>query len=91
MEHLQNIAHLLEVNVGKLWPMSDESEEELNIEFHALKLYSMHCGQLLPWQSYHNWLRLMVLNFDSIPLMINISFPSNHPSNHERSYCIEKQ
>jgi hypothetical protein len=38
-EHLRGIGPLLEVNVGKSWPMSEIAEED--IEFHILKPYSM--------------------------------------------------
>jgi hypothetical protein len=67
-EHLRNIAPLLEVNVAESWPMSDVEEEY--IEFHVLKPYSMRHGKpLLPWQSYRDWLALMVLNIDSVLML----------------------
>ena len=78
-EHLQAINPLLEVNVGKSWPMSETSEED--IEFHILKPYSMRHGKLLlPWQAYCDWLKLMVHNLDSINVLDEFLRSFNSPN-----------
>ena len=78
-EHLQGIGPLLEVNVGKSWPMSDTSEEDM--EFHILKPYSMRHGKLLlPWEAYRNWLKLMVHNLDCIYVLDEYLRSFNSPN-----------
>jgi hypothetical protein len=67
--HLTTIAPFLEVKTGKFWPMPHEDDTE----FHPLKPYSTD-GQgepLLPWKSYHDWLRLMIHYFDAIHVLDN--------------------
>jgi hypothetical protein len=63
--HLQNIAHLLVVDSRKSW--TPESEEDVDlVDFQRLKPYSMRKGKpLSPWESYRDWLRLMVHYFDA--------------------------
>lgn len=71
-KHLKTIAGLLEVEVGDSWTVAtkggdvESAGEEGDAEFDALKPYSTHGGRpLLPWQSYQDWLRLMVTYFDA--------------------------
>jgi len=74
-KHLRAVADLLKVNNGNSWVMVDE---EGDAEFDALKPYSTYCGKpLLPWQSYKNWLKLMIVYFDaeSIPRHHLSSYP----------------
>jgi len=67
--HLTTIAPFLEVKTGKFWPMPHEDDTE----FHPLKPYSTdRRGEpLLPWKSYHDWLRLMIHYFDAIHVLDN--------------------
>ena len=67
--HLTTIAPFLEVKTGKFWPMPHEDDTE----FHPLKPYSTDSrGEpLLPWNSYHDWLRLMIHYFDAIHVLDN--------------------
>ena len=67
--HLMIIDPFLEVKTGKFWPMPIEGDTE----FHHLKPYSTDSqGEpLLPWKSYHNWLRLMIHYFDAIYVLDN--------------------
>jgi hypothetical protein len=69
--HLAAIAPFLEVKAGKFWPMACESEDDA--EFHLLKPYSTEGDRepLLPWKSFHDWLRLMVHHFDAIHILDN--------------------
>ena len=70
--HLQSIAHLLVVDARKLWTPSEAgAEEDTDIaDFQCLKPYSMRKGKpLLPWQSYRDWLQLMVHYFDSATIL----------------------
>ena len=81
-KHLKTIAHLLEVVDEKSWMLTPADEEE--IEFDALKPFSMSQGQpLQPWQSYNDWLRLIILYFDSTVILRDYveSFPSESPIN----------
>jgi hypothetical protein len=74
--HLQTIAHLLVVDNRKSWTPEFDSEEMLDedtdlADFQPLKPYSMRKGkQLLPWESYRDWLRLMVHYFDAADLLM---------------------
>jgi hypothetical protein len=67
--HLQTIAHLLVVDTRKSWtpePDSEDSDDSDDVDFQRLKPYSMRKGKaLLPWESYRDWLRLMVHYFDA--------------------------
>ena len=66
--HLQIIAPLLDVDPQKSW--TPESEEDM--EFSSLKPYSMRKGKILsPWESYRDWLRLMVHYFDAAKVLID--------------------
>ena len=70
--HLQSIEHLLVVDARKLWTPSEAgAEEDTDIaDFQCLKPYSMRKGKpLLPWQSYRDWLQLMVHYFDSATIL----------------------
>jgi hypothetical protein len=71
--HLSTIAPFLQVKTGKSWPMDYESDSEDNAEFRLLKPYSTDdSGEpLLPWNSLHDWLRLMVHHFDAIHVLDN--------------------
>jgi hypothetical protein len=80
MVHLKTIDRIqvMEKN-GKFWPMTHESED--NAEFCLLKPYSTksHDKPLLPWESFHNWLRLMVHHFDAIHVLDNHLMSLNLP------------
>lgn len=76
-KHLKTIAHLLVVDDGKSWTVG---AEEGDAEFDTLKAYSTYRGRpLLPWQSYKDWLRLMVIYFDAASILRN-HFLSHYPS-----------
>jgi len=83
--HLATIAPFLEVKIGKSWPMAYESEDESNAEFHLLKPYNISASSgepLLPWKSFHDWLRLMLHHFDAIHVLDNylVNLSSESPS-----------
>jgi hypothetical protein len=62
--HLRTIADFLEVDTRKSWTSvyeEDDVEDADEGEFQALKTNSLYKGKpLSPWESYRNWLRLMV-------------------------------
>ena len=75
-KHLKAVADLLEVDNGNSWVVGDE---EGDAEFDALKPYSTYRGKpLLPWQSYKNWLKLMIVYFDAESIL------RHHLSSHPR-------
>lgn len=68
--HLQTIAEFLDVDSRKMWTPEPEPEEgaedEEDEDFRALEPYSISKGKpLLPWESYRDWLRLMVHYFET--------------------------
>jgi hypothetical protein len=66
VKHLKTIAPLLEEDIGRLWGMTDEED----VEFCSLRPYTITQGRpLLPWQSYKDWLMLMVLYFDATQVL----------------------
>jgi hypothetical protein len=79
--HLATIAPFLEVKTGKFWPLAHESGDDA--EFRLLKPYSTDANNelLLPWRSFHDWLRLMVHHFDAIHVLDHhiMSFKSPSP------------
>ena len=81
--HLATISPFLEVKTGKHWPLATESEpSEDDAEFHLLEPYSTdaHSEPLLPWKSFHDWLRLMVHHFDAIHVLDHHLMSLNSPS-----------
>ena len=71
-KHLNTIADLREVEDGDSWTVAAKGDdvefatEEGDAEFDALEPYSIHGGRpLLPWQSYQDWLSLMVTYFNA--------------------------
>jgi hypothetical protein len=66
--HFQNISLLLDVDDKRLWtPEPDDADFS---EFQDLKPYSMRKGKsLLPWESYRDWLMLMVHYFDAASVL----------------------
>jgi hypothetical protein len=69
-KHLKTIAHLLEVGNGKPSGTTTEEDTEEDTEFEVLRPYTLHRGQrLLPWQSYKDWLRLMIIYFDAVQIL----------------------
>jgi hypothetical protein len=65
--HLQTIACHLVVDFEKPW--TPEGEEDT--DFQHLKPYSMRNGKiLLPWESYRDWLKLMLLYFDAAQVLL---------------------
>jgi hypothetical protein len=73
--HLKTIDRIqvMEKN-GKFWLMTHESED--------VKPYSTksHDKPLLPWESFHDWLRLMVHHFDAIHVLDSHLMSLNLPS-----------
>jgi len=65
--HLEAIAHLLVVDTRKTWMPEPEEDAEADFsDFQRLKPYSLRKGvPLLPWQSYRDWLKLIVHYFDA--------------------------
>jgi hypothetical protein len=69
--HLQTIAPYLSVDIHKSWT-PDSDEEADPTEFLALKPYSLRKGKpLLPWESYRDWLMLMVHYFDAAFVLVD--------------------
>lgn len=65
--HLQTIACHLVVDFEKPW--TPEGEEDT--DFQHLKPYSMRNGKiLLPWESYRDWLKLMLHYFDAAQVLL---------------------
>ena len=81
--HLTTIASFLEVNAGKSWlrDLDSEGDAECDAEFNFLKPYStdVYGEPLLPWKSFHDWLRLMVHHLDAIHVLekhlLNLNSP----------------
>ena len=70
--HLQNINHLLVVNTKKSWTIGPDDEDTDFTDFHLLKPYSVRKGKLLsPWESYRDWLRLMVHYFSAANVLVS--------------------
>ena len=71
-KHLQCIASLLVVDSRKMWtPEPGGSEEADFTEFHRLKPWSIRKGKtLFPWESYRDWLRLMIRNIDTPQVLV---------------------
>jgi hypothetical protein len=74
-KHLKTIAHLLELNDGKLWTTTEADTDvddptEQDTDFDALKPFSIHHGEpLLPWQSFRDWLKLIIIYFDAATIL----------------------
>jgi hypothetical protein len=67
--HLQTIAKFLAVDDKKKWTPRLEEDADFP-DFDSLRTYSMRKGkQLLPWESYRDWLMLMVHYFDSADVL----------------------
>jgi hypothetical protein len=81
--HLQTIANFLVVDDKKSWTPEPDSEEMLeeDTDFQPLKPYSTRKGKrLLPWESYRDWLRLMLHHFDAVDVLItHFTLPGNSP------------
>jgi hypothetical protein len=69
-KHLKVVTDLLEVDNGNSWVMGED--EEGDAEFDILGKF------LPPWESYKNWLRLMVVYFDAESILSH--FLSKYPS-----------
>jgi hypothetical protein len=81
-KHLKNIAHLLVVDTRKSWPdyAEDDNNNNNNNVVQFLKPNSMRKGQsLVPWQSYRDWLRLLVLYFNAAQVLVKFVATSNLP------------
>ena len=67
-KYLQNIAQFLVVDTRKAWPdLVDNDDDDT---FFFLKPNSMRKGQaIVSWQSYRDWLKLMVLYFDAAQVL----------------------
>ena len=77
-KHLQNIQHLLVMDTRKSWIDYHEDEDDDVVQF--LKPNSMRKGQSLgPWQSYRDWLRLLVLYFDAAQVLVMFVAALNLP------------
>ena len=70
--HLKTIGHVLDVDTRKSWTPASGPEEDSDLaDFQLLKPYSMRKGKpLLPWESYRDWLKLMVHYFDAAKVLI---------------------
>ena len=72
--HLQTIADFLVVDPGKSWtpePASEDLDDADVVDFQRLKPYSMRKGKpLSPWESYRDWLKLMVHYFDATEVLV---------------------
>jgi hypothetical protein len=74
--HLKNIAHLLRsLNLGRKitmpTPAPGEEQEEPDEELKAVQPFVLVNGIETPvWQSYLDWLRLMVAHFDATDILI---------------------
>ena len=67
--HFQVISHFLVVDARKLWT-PEETEDPDFPSFQRLKPFSLCKGKpLLPWESYRDWLKLMVHYFDAIQVL----------------------
>jgi hypothetical protein len=84
--HLQVISLRLVVDDGKLWkrmPDPTDEEEADFLDFQILKPYSRRKGKpLLPWQSYRDWLRLMIHYFDATKVLT--SYVKHYKSDSDR-------
>jgi hypothetical protein len=71
--HLQAITDFLDVDTRKLWTHHGDLEEDADfVDFQHLKPHSMRKGKaLLPWESYRDWLTLMVQYFDAAKMLIS--------------------
>ena len=71
--HLQTIATIMEVDTRKLWKPEPQAEEDADsANFHGLQPYSMRKGKMiLPWQSYRDWLMLMVHCFNATDVLVS--------------------
>jgi hypothetical protein len=77
--HLQTIATYLFVDSRKLWTPQVEDDEDFT-DFQRLKPYSMRKGKpLLPWESYRDWLMLMVHYFDAADKVVTFVSKLEHP------------
>jgi hypothetical protein len=66
--HLKTISHLLDVDEKKNWTPLDSDTDFL--DFQSFKAYSTRKGKiLLPWESYRDWLMLMVHYFDAASVL----------------------
>jgi hypothetical protein len=64
--HLQSIEHLLKVDSSKMWTHMPEEDPD----FDRIRAHSMRKGkQLKPWESYRDWLLLMVHYFDAASIL----------------------
>ena len=69
-KHLQTIATFLDVDPRKMWRPEPGEPESEDADFQCLKPYSVRKGKpLLPWESYRDWLRLMVHYFDATQVL----------------------
>lgn len=73
--HLQNIAPHLVVDTRKLWKSNSEEDPHADTnltDLQRLMPYSVRKrNPLLPWQSYRDWLMLMVHYFDAADILLN--------------------
>ena len=68
--HFKTITPVLDVDEGKSW--TPESDDPDFSDFQSLKPYSMRKGKiLLPWESYRDWLLLMVRYYDAASVLTN--------------------
>jgi hypothetical protein len=78
--HLQTIAGLLFVDTRRVWTHEFEDDADF-ADFQRLKPYSMRKGKLLlPWESYRDWLMLMVHYFDAADTLVAHALELQHPA-----------
>ena len=70
--HLQSISNSLIVDINKLWmpPEPEEVNDTDFVDFQCFKSFSVWKGKpILPWESYRDWLMLMVHYFDATEVL----------------------
>jgi hypothetical protein len=69
--HLESINSFLVVDTRKSWTEPDDLDDADFSDFQGLKPCSMRKGKmLLPWESYRDWLILMVHYFDAADVIV---------------------
>ena len=70
--HLQSISNSLIVDINKLWmpPKPEEVDDTDFVDFQRFKPFSIQKGKpILPWESYRDWLMLMIHYFDAAEVL----------------------
>ena len=70
--HLQSISNSLIVDINKSWmpPKPEEVNDTDFVDFQCFKPFSIQKGKtILPWESYRDWLMLMIHYFDAAEVL----------------------